>query len=122
MNHRYSALAMSAFAMGAVVLTTTDASAMLKDPDGGSTAAPTSTYDWPDEGSGYPGSETKSPEYNYPNYDPKYEVAPVEAVTAPSQSADNGFDGAQLGASALGGAGVAFGGMWLYRRRHVLVG
>ena len=125
MNHRCSALAMSVFAMGAVVLTTTDASAMLKDPDSGSMAAPTSptsTYDWPDEGSGYPGSETKSLEYNYPNYDPKYEVAPVEAAMAQSPSNDDRFEGLRLGASALGGAGVAFSGMWLYRRRQVLAG
>jgi hypothetical protein len=122
MNHRYSALAMSAFAMGAVVLTTTEASAMLKDPEPGSAASTAAANEWPDEGSGYPGSDAKSPEYNYPSYDPKYDVAPVAAVTAPSPSDHNGFDGAQLGASALGGAGVAFGGMWLYRRRHVLAG
>jgi len=83
MNHKYSALALAALAMGTVALSTTEASAMLKDPGSGPAATPASAYDWPDE---------------------------------------SGSEGVQLGASALGGAGVAFGGMWLYRRRHLLVG
>jgi hypothetical protein len=143
MNRRYSALAMSALAMGAVALTATEASAMLKDPGGEPGAATTRAYDWPDEGSGYPGSQATSPpcnyanhplckvaenettepgsaEYNYPNYDPQYEVAPVDAAMASSPSDDNGAEALQAGASALGGVGLAFGGMWLYRRRHVL--
>lgn len=51
MNRKYSALALSAVAMGAVVLTTTEASA-TKDPGGGSTsqAVPNSSPGWPDEG------------------------------------------------------------------------
>jgi hypothetical protein len=122
MNRRCSALALSAFAMGAVALSATEASARLKDPDSQSTAAPTSAYDWPDEGSGYPGFADKDSEYNYPNYDPKYEVAPVEGAVADSSHDDNGDGALQAGASALGGAGLAFGGMWLYRRRHVLAG
>jgi hypothetical protein len=122
MNRRYSALALSAVAMGAVVLTTTEASAMLKDPEAASTSQSVSAPpEWPDEETGYPASEAKSPEYNYPNYDPKYEVAPVQAATVgQSRSDDNGVWALQSGASALGGAAVAFAGMWLYRRRHVL--
>jgi len=124
MNRRYTALALSAFAMGVVVLTATDASAMTKDPGSGSMSqeVPAPPPDWPDEGTGYSGSETKTPEYNYPNYDPKYEVAPVKAAMVQSSSDDNGVEALQAGASALGGAGIAFGGMWLYRRRHVLAG
>jgi hypothetical protein len=106
--------------MGAVALTATEASAMLKDPEPGAAATTAEAYEWPDEGSGYPGSEAKSPEYNYPNYDPKYEVAPVEAAVVDSSPDDNGVEALQAGASALGGAGLAFGGMWLYRRRHAL--
>ena len=123
MNRSYSALALSAVAMGAVVLTTTEASA-TKDPGGGSTsqAVPNSSPDWPDEGAGYPGSEPVNSEYPYPNYDPKYEVTPVQAVTGASTSDDNAAEALQASASALGGAGVAFGVMWLYRRRHVLAG
>jgi hypothetical protein len=122
MNRRYSALALSALAMGAVALSATEASAMLKDPARGSGSATAETYEWPDEGTGYPGSETKSPEYNYPSYDPKYEMAPVKAATGQSLSDDNGVEALRAGASALGGAGVAFGSMWLYRRRHALAG
>jgi hypothetical protein len=73
----------------------------------------------PDEGSGYPGSETKSPEYNYPKYDPQYEVPRVEAPPVNSASDHYRAQALQAGASALGGAGVALGAMWLYRRRHV---
>jgi hypothetical protein len=101
MNRRYSALALSALAMGAVALTATEASAMLKDPgDRGSEVTTTSTP------------------CNYPNH-PVCKVAPAEVVVPPGPSGDNGFEGGQLGALALGGAGVAFGGMWLARRRHL---
>jgi hypothetical protein len=31
---------------------------------------------------------------------------------------DAGIEAVQAGASALGGAGLALGGLWLYRRRH----
>ena len=122
MNHRYSALAVCALAMGTVALTATEASAMLKEPRPGFNSVATVQAEppgWPDEGSSYPGSGLDSPEYNYPNYDPQYEVAPAAAATIHSASDDSGFEALQVGASALGGAGVAFGGMWLYRRRHV---
>lgn len=123
MNRKYTVLALSAVAMGTVVLTTPQASAMPKEPASASVsqngpAAP--PPDWPDEGTGYPGSETTGPEYNYPNYDPAYEVPAVKTVAAQSLSDDNGAEVLQAGASALGGAAVAFGGMWLYRRRHAL--
>ena len=124
MNRKYSVPALFAVAMGAVVLTTPQASAMPKEPASASvaqagTAAPPN---WPDEGNGYPGSETTGPEYNYPNYDPAYEVPAVKTVSAQILSDDNGVEALQAGASALGGAAIAFGGMWLYRRRHALAG
>ena len=124
MNRKYAALALSAVAMGAVVLTTTEASASGRDPesDGASQSAPLTTPGWPDEGAGYPRVDAKGSEPNYPNYDPKYEVAPVQAATGQSTSDDNAAEALQASASALGGAAVAFGGMWLYRRRHVLAG
>lgn len=121
MNRRYTALATSALAIGTVALTATEASAMVKDPGPGSTptACVADAYDWPDEGSGYPGYETKSPEYNYPNYDPRYEVPRVEAATISSAPDHNGVELVQAGASAVGGVVTALGAMWLYRRRHM---
>lgn len=47
---------------------------------------------------------------------------PVQAATGQRTSDDNAAEALQASASALGGAAVAFGGMWLYRRRHVLAG
>jgi hypothetical protein len=35
---------------------------------------------------------------------------------------DAGVEVIRAGASAIGGAGVALGGVWLYRRRHAPVG
>lgn len=140
MNRRYSALALSALAMGAVGFTATEASAMLKDPEPRSSAV--ETNDWPDERSGYPGSEATSPPcnyanhplcevpanedpgpgsagYNYPNYDPRYEVARTPAETVSGSSEETWVNVARFGASTLGGAGAALGGVWLYRRRHL---
>jgi hypothetical protein len=84
-----------------------------------SQSAPAPSPEWPDEGTGYPGSDAKTPEYNYPNYNPRYEVPRVEDATISSAPNDNGRDIVQAGTSAVGGAVVAFGAMWLYRRHHV---
>ena len=73
MDHTYSALALSALALGPVALTTPGASALHKDPAGPFAAYTESRDAWPAS--------------------------------------------AQMGTSALGGAALAFGGMWLYRRR-----
>jgi len=57
MNRKYySALAVSAAAVGMVVLSSTEASAQLQDPPGGGTpnGVPTVAPSWPDEGTGYP--------------------------------------------------------------------
>jgi hypothetical protein len=158
MPHRYSALAMSALAVGAVVLTTTEASAMLRDPGTWAAAAAVTADEWPDEGSGYPGFESKSPEHGYLDHDPqhhgnmtapegRYEeynypeykfdvpssptgraessagpvrepVSDADAALDPAPSDNTGVEGLQTGASALGGAGLAVGGLWLYRRLH----
>jgi hypothetical protein len=58
---------------------------------------------------------------NYPEFDPRYQVSPVEhSGTTASSSDDTGLEVVQAGASALGGAGVACGVMLLYRRRNRL--
>jgi hypothetical protein len=105
--------------MGAVVLTTTEAPATLQVPEVASTSPSVPPPEWPDEGTGYPGSAVESPEYNYPNYDPRYEVPRAEAAMVSSAQGNNGLDAVQAGASAIGGAAVAFGAMWLYRRHHI---
>jgi hypothetical protein len=46
-------------------------------------------------------------------------VGSLEVDPAPSPPDGYGTEALQVGASALGGAGLAFGGMWLYRRRHL---
>lgn len=68
-----------------------------------------------------PGFGYTTPQCEYPDH-PVCEMVPgpssVEAVLDESPSDGNGTEALQTGASALGGAGLAFGGMWLYRRRH----
>jgi hypothetical protein len=96
--------------MGALALTAPEASAMLKDPGRGSSY---STYEATTRDCTYP----ENPTCNTP---PLEAMTTTSSSTASSPSDDNSFQPAQLGASALGGAGLAFGGMWLYRRRHLL--
>ncbi|TCM41832.1 hypothetical protein [Kribbella sp. VKM Ac-2568] len=123
MNRKQSAAALSVLAMAGVVLTTTGASAMYKDPEPWATHLTQPVTDgWPDEGTGYPVPEPTTTEYNYPNYDPKYEVPPAQVASVTRVSDDNGVEVLQAGASALGGAAVAMGAMWFYRRRHVVTG
>ncbi|TDW74948.1 hypothetical protein [Kribbella pratensis] len=145
MHYRYSALAMFALALGTVVLTTTDASAMLKDPGTRAAASASTADEWPDEGSSYPGFGAKSPEYTSPDSDPQHHgnmttpegskpeynypeykldvpTSPAVPTTAPARlpapSDDTRVELLQAGAAALGGAGLALGGLWLYRRLH----
>ena len=140
MNRKQSAAALSVLAMAGVVLTTTGASAMYKDPEPWAThlaqpvpegwpdegtgyPAQSVPEGWPDEGAGYPAQpEPTTTEYNYPNYDPKYEVRPAQVASVTRASDDNGVEVLEAGASALGGAAVAMGAMWFYRRRHVVTG
>jgi len=101
MNRRYSAIGVSALALGAAALTATEASARL-EPD--------------------PADRYTTPQCNYP-YHPVCElvpeVGPFEAAPIQSPSDGEGAEALRMGASALGGAGLAFGGLWLYRRRHL---
>jgi hypothetical protein len=55
---------------------------------------------------------------NYPTYDPAAEVAPQPSTEATVASNDTTTEVLQAGASALGGAGIAFACMWLYRRHQ----
>jgi hypothetical protein len=105
MNRTHATLAASVLALSAVGLTATQASARVPDdvpPD--TTVAP---------------HDPSASEYNYPNYAPQYEVPRGETTTLGNGSDDNAVEVLQAGASALGGAALALGGMWLYRRRHV---
>ena len=122
MNRKKSAAALAVVAMAGVVLTTTEASAMYKDPEPAAMHQTPVPQGWPDEGTGYPSPEPTSSEYNYPNYDPAFEVPPAQATSAARLSDDTGVEVLQASASALGGAAVAVGAMWFYRRRHAVTG
>lgn len=122
MNRKQSAAALSVLAMAGIVLTTTEASARYKDPEPWAMHLAQPGEGWPDEGAGYPVPEPRTTEYSYPNYDPKYEVPPAQVASVTRVSDDNGVEFLQSGASALGGAAVAMGAMWFYRRRHVVAG
>jgi hypothetical protein len=99
MNATRSALAVLALALGTAVFASSEASA--RDPDKEMPVRPEVV------------SLDPAPP-NYPAYDARYEVTPVGS----SGSADDTrVEVVQAGASALGGAGVACGVMWLYRRR-----
>jgi hypothetical protein len=100
MNRTLTTLAVSALALGVIGLTATEAPARVSDD------VPRNTTVTP--------HDPKPP--NYPNYDPRYEVPPAPVISAPD---DNGAEVLQASASALGGAAIAFGAMWLYRRRQV---
>ena len=103
--NKYAAFAASAVAMGAVVLGASAASANVTNREDTAPSSPTSAP-WPDEGVGYPG------------YGMESSVPPA----APKGRSVGAVDQAlQSGASALGGAGLALSGVWLYRRRHVPV-
>jgi hypothetical protein len=114
MNCRYAAFAMSALGMGVIVLGASEASATLKPEPG-----VTMVTEWPDEGTGYPGYAVRNTGCTYPE-DPACDVAPLAVVSAASPADDEGFEGVQLGASAVGGAAVALGGVWLSQRRHLI--
>ena len=110
MNRKYySALAASAAAVGLSVLTSTQASAQLKDPEQWSTSqhVPSVAAEWPDEGTGYP------------NYDPTFDVQPVPVATAATSPDDTTAELLLSGASALGGAAIALSAVWLHRRHQL---
>jgi hypothetical protein len=99
MNATRSVLAVLALALGTAVFASSEASA--RDPDKEiPVRLEVVTHD--------PGSPSS------PAFDPRYEVSPVGSS---GSSDDTRVEVVQAGASALGGAGVACGVMWLYRRR-----
>ncbi|WP_432877231.1 hypothetical protein ACQPYH_28310 [Kribbella sp. CA-245084] len=103
MNRTCCALAVSTLAFGAAVLTGSEA---LAEPH-------------PD-----PGLETiYNHPYNYPEYRFDTPVTQTTPNTTSSQvrGDNNRVEFLQVGASALGGAGLALGGLWLYRRHHAPV-
>lgn len=105
MSHKCSILVACALTVGVATLGATEASA--RPPDDGRPEKPLVA----------PHDPPASP-CNYPEYAPQYEVASLEGPTVHTSSDDNGVEALQASASALGGAGVALAGMWLYRRRQ----
>ena len=106
MNSRRSAVAVFALVLGAAAVASSDAWA--RDPV---TEEPAPAVVVP--------ADPNPP--NYPEYDSPYQVSPVESSGTVAASSDvAGFEVVQAGASALGGAGIACGVMWLYRRRNRL--
>ena len=103
MNHRSSILAAVALTVGVTTLGAVDASAEL--PGEHSRGAGVVPHDPPVSAHAYPQDE----------------VAALEGAAVGTSSDDIGVEVLQAGASALGGAGVAIAGMWLYLRRHARV-
>jgi hypothetical protein len=60
--------------------------------------------------------------YNYPAYDVNPVLAPEEKIRVMVPADDTTAEALQAGAAALGGAGLAFGTLWFYRRRYPLAG
>jgi hypothetical protein len=118
MNRKYSAVAVSALVLCAAGVAATDASAReAPEPQYGNTTPEPNypTYDPQHHGNmGTP--EPNYPEYNYPEY--KLDVPTSPPNLAQTSGDDTGVEVLPAGASALGGAGLALAGMWLYRRRH----
>jgi hypothetical protein len=107
MNHRCTLIAVPALAVCAVALTTTEAAAKVPEEiaQPGSVAPhdpPAWTHNHPQDRTDILGITAAAPERV---------VVSVDDGTA---------EALQASASALGGAGVAFGSLWLYRRRHPL--
>jgi hypothetical protein len=100
----------AALGVGALVLpVVAAASAEVPDEGGGSGSAAVVPHD------------PEAP--NGPQYDPRYEVNRTQASGAAAGTADDaGVEVVQASASALAGAGIACGVMWLYRRRHAPAG
>ena len=104
MNHARRAIAVSALALSAATLGATTAAA-THPAENGTLLPPPPAPDchW----AYHPGCD------EIPVPEPA-----VEAALAPAPSDDNRAETMQAGASALGGAGVALTGMWIYRRRQ----
>jgi len=109
MNHKCTVIAVPALALSAVALATTEASA--KVPEETVHQDSTVPRDPPVRDHNYPKERT--------DIVGTTEAAPVR-VMVPID--DGTTEALQAGAAALGGAGLAFGSLWLYRRRHPLAG
>lgn len=117
MSRKCSAIAVSALALSAAALGAAQASA-VEAPE------PRSGYQTPDcHWAAYPpvcdAVPVTNPEYHYPA--PKLDVPTLATASAEAVGDDSGAEVLQAGASALGGASLALGGLWLYRRRHAPV-
>ncbi len=102
MNHRRFIIATPALLAAAVVLTSTEANAQVPPDDSGPAAAVPHDPAPP----------------NYPTFDPRSEVSRPSTTNTVASADATAVEALQAGAAALGGAGIAFGGMWLYRRRQ----
>ena len=123
MNRKYWAAAGSALALSAAALGATQASARESpEPGSGHTATPDCHWAYHPVCDEVPLPEPNYPEYNYPEYKldvPTLPTDPTDPTGPPAASGDaTGVDVLRAGASAIGGAGLALGGTWLYRRRH----
>jgi hypothetical protein len=121
MNRKYSAAVVSALALSAAALGATQASAR-EAPEPGSTTTPDCHWAYHPACKEVPVPEPNVPEYNYPEYKLDVPTGPTGPAGSPQALGDDiGVEVLQTGASALGGAGLALGGLWLYRRRHAPV-
>jgi hypothetical protein len=98
MNHSCSIIAVPALAVAAVVLTSAEATAKVPPED------PKPAAVVPHD----PGP---------PNY-PSYQVPAQTSTNTKGSADDTTVEALQAGASAIGGAGIAIAGTWLYRRRQ----
>ena len=113
MNRKYSAVAVAALALGAAGIAAADASAReAPEPQYGNT---TPEPNYPNYDPQHHGNMT-TPLHNYPEY--KLDVPTSSTNLAQTSGDDTGVEVLQTGASALGGAGLALAGMWLYQRRQ----
>jgi hypothetical protein len=113
MNRSSIIVSVPAIVVGVMALGASISSAVEVDPENGTRGGVSSPATSPTPQADHP--------YNYPEYalDP---VVPAANSRARIEVDDQGAEALQAGASALGGAGIAFVGMWLYRRRHPVAG
>jgi hypothetical protein len=110
MNRSSIIVSVPAIVLGIMALGAPTSSAVEVDPDSGTHSRV-----------GRP-AETPPPQYDHTYNYPEYKLDPVLPAPNPHQVSievdDQGAEALQAGASALGGAAIAFAGMWLHRRRH----
>jgi hypothetical protein len=106
-HHAAAAVAVLPFVFA--VLSAPEASARLWEPDAGSQTSPVVPFDWPDEGTGYPGYA-----------DP---LSPIGTVSNQRSALDvTSIALGALGGIALGGAGLGITLAVQRRRDHALPG